>query len=122
MSRASQWVWVTRLLPPMPKFRTVRQLRKLSHRDLAERCWAAEVNHDFAAESAGEWAARAAELSDMLEGRRPVDPEVLKSMNEHRTHVVECRLGSCEHEFAALVRADAISLAFPGAPPKGATL
>ena len=91
----------------------MRQLGKLSRRELSERCWAAGVNDDFARQSTAEWQARVVELVDMLEGRRAIDPALLAKLNEHRRHVIGCREGSCEHELAALVRADLIPTIFP---------
>jgi hypothetical protein len=101
----SKLEWVTTRLPSMPSFKTERQLRKLSKRDLAERCWAAWVNYDFASLSGAEALARCWELVEMLEGTRPVDQKLVDSLKAHREHVVTCRLGTCEHEYAALVRA-----------------
>lgn len=99
------WEWVTRHLPPLPKHRTVRQLRRMSQTDLAERCWAATANADFASMSSAEAWARVKELAAMLEGRVPVDPKLLTMIREHTEHVMKCRRGACEHEHAALVRA-----------------
>ena len=100
--------WVTMRLAPRPKHKSVRQLRRLSHKILAERCWAADINDEYSTYSASEAWARVAELVDMLEGRRAVDQDLLVALHEHREHVAACRTGSCEHEYAALVRADAI--------------
>lgn len=100
--------WVVRHLPRMPKWRSERQLRKLSKRNLAERCWAAEANADGYEHAASERSARIAELADMLRGKREVDLAILDSIDAHRAHVETCRIGSCEHEYAALVRADAL--------------
>lgn len=92
-------------LPSMPRFRTARALRKLSKRDLAERCWAADVNHEGAAYSASEAWARVFELVEMIEGARPVDTGLLARLKGHREHIVACRIGSCEWNFHALIRA-----------------
>jgi hypothetical protein len=97
--------WVVRWLPKMPRHRTERQWRQLSRRALSENLWAATVNEDHYRYTASEYAARIVELVDMIEGRRPVDQELLARVREHQAHVVECRTGCCEHEYAALVRA-----------------
>jgi hypothetical protein len=99
-----RWELMTRRLPLMPKWKTERALRRLSKKALAERCWAAEANADHSMESQSEAWARAAELVEMLEGKRPVDHDLIQRMNEHRAHVISCRAGSCEHEYAALMR------------------
>lgn len=104
----AEWQWVVLRLPRMPRFRTERQLRKLRKKDLAARCWAADVNSDDARYVASEWAANATQLADMLRGRRPVDTELLDRIDEHRAHVEKCRTGSCEHEYAALLRSEAV--------------
>jgi hypothetical protein len=100
-----EWEWVVRRLPPMPKYRSVRQSMTLSKKALAEECWAARVNSECSMESASEAWARAAELVEMLEGKRGIDRSLLKRLKAHRAHVIKCRTGSCEHEYAALVRA-----------------
>jgi hypothetical protein len=44
-----EWEWVARRLPPMPKYRSVRQSMTLSKKTLAEECWAARVNSECSA-------------------------------------------------------------------------
>lgn len=103
MTNAAQWV--VRRLPPMPRFRTEREFRKLSKKTLAINCWAATVNDDWSMYAASEAWARCAELVEMIEGRRDVDRDLIASLKEQRAHVERCRAGACEHKFAALVRA-----------------
>lgn len=81
---------------------------------MAETLWAACVNQDMAMESSSEAWGLVATLVDMLKGTREVDPELLARLDEHRAHVVKCRTGSCEHEYAVLVR---IGSAIPVMPP-----
>ena len=97
-------------LPPMPRFRTERQLRKLSKRALAMECWAAGVNYEEANESAAEAWGVIAELVEVIEGRRIVDATKLATLKNHKAHVESCRAGSCESEFHVLVRAGLASV------------
>ena len=90
----------------MPKSRAVQQARAMSKKALAEDFWAAQVNSDSAMECAAEAWARLAEAAEMLEGKRPVDMHFIELINQHTAHVVQCRTGSCEHDYAALVRAE----------------
>lgn len=99
------WEWVTRRLPSPPKHRAVQDLMKFTKKELAENCWAATVTSDMALMCQAEAMARIVDLVEMIEGKRPVDRKLLKRLNDHRAHVVACRRGSCEHEYAALVRA-----------------
>ena len=94
--------WGIRRLPP--KSKTVSTLENLTTKELVERCWIAEMNDECSMEMASEAWARVAELVDMLEGKRPIDLDLLGRLNEHRAHVIKCRTGSCEHEFAVLMR------------------
>ena len=97
--------WITRRVPSKPKWLTVKSLMNLKRQELAERCWAAEANCDGFAYAASEAWARCAELVEMLEKKRPVEKGLIQALARHRDHVIACRMGSCEHEFAALVRA-----------------
>jgi hypothetical protein len=105
VSKAGKLEWVVRRRPKMPEFRTERDLMRLPKKELVADQWAASVNADEAMYMASEWAARAAELADMLAGKRPVDRKLVAATRRHRRHVVTCKRGSCEHEYAALVRA-----------------
>lgn len=102
--------WVVRRLPATKaKFRSQRELVKLSKRNLAERCWAAEYTADCAMEIQVEAWANVDVLLDIIKGRRPIDPELIKTLDEHRAHVAACRTGICEHQYAVLVRDGLVS-------------
>lgn len=101
----NKWEFVTRRLPVKPKQKTVAQAMRLTKKAMANELWAAQVNDDCSMEMASEVWARCAELVEMIEGRQPIDRELIASLKVHRAHVVKCRIGSCEHEYAALVRA-----------------
>lgn len=103
--KRAKWEWVTRRLPMMPRWRTEQQLMRLPKKVLAERCWAAEANADHSMESQSEAWARLSQLVEMIDGKRPMDWELVREVRRHRAHVIQCRTGSCEHEYAALVKA-----------------
>ena len=103
--KRAKWEWITRRLPMMPKWRTEQQLMRLTKKALAERVWAAEANADHSMYAQSEAWALLSQLVEMVDGKRPMDRELVRQVREHRAHVIECRMGSCEHEYAALVKA-----------------
>ena len=93
---------------------TESELLKLPRKALAERCWAAEANAEAAGDSAGEAWTEVAKLRAILEDDKLTEAvRVYIRLKAHDTHVRECRTGSCEDEFRALVTA---GLAYPHEP------
>lgn len=88
----------------MTRWRTVRSLRALSKRTLADRLWAAEVNADESMEMSAEAWATIADLVAMLDGAKPRDEKMLTDLRTHKEHVIACQRGSCEHEYKAMRR------------------
>lgn len=109
--------WIVRRVPPRRKPIGLHDLQKLKKADLADRAWAAEMTSECSLEVAAEAWARLAEAVAMLEGKCPVDQALIALVNEHTSHVNACRMGSCEHEYAALVRAELLEPAPPA--PRG---
>lgn len=70
-----------------------------------ERAHCAEMNADEAAQSAAEAWAQVAALISIIEDVKAVKAiSLYRSLKKHHEHVVECRKGSCRHEFDALVK------------------
>ena len=91
--------------PAMPEHWSEAELMKLPKQELAERCWAATVNADFAAQSAAEAWANVAELVAILEDDKHIAAvRLYRRMKAHHQHTVACRMGSCEDEYGALLK------------------